>query len=83
MKKTITAHMSLYASHVQSTLLTQIIKSEHALLRRQNCFPFLWLSAYTQVKTPQFPMHKVKNKYTQEKKLRIEINKLENRASAL
>lgn len=53
--------MSLYVS--QSTLLTQIIKSEHGSLRRQNCFLFLLLSAYAQVKTSQFPMHKVKNKY--------------------
>lgn len=56
--------MSLYAS--QSTLLTQIIKSEHGSLRRQNCFLFLLLSAYAQVKAPQFSMHKVKNKYTSE-----------------
>lgn len=81
--------MSLYASHVQAlllvqaTLLTQIIKSEHRWLRRQNSFTFLWLSAYTLVRTPQFPMRKVKNKHKFKKKLRIEINKLENKVSVL
>lgn len=75
--------MSLYVSHVQAlllvqaTVLTQIIKSEHRWLRRQNSFTFLCLSAYTPVRTPQFPMHKVKYKHRLKKKLRIEINKLE------
>lgn len=46
--------MSLYASYAQAMLLTQVINSEHSSLRRQKCFPFLWLSAYAGLKCHSF-----------------------------